>query len=79
MHPTTAIFPLMLLLGVVFGTLGAACAYVISLAEYRKQWLRPDQSAHRMALEVAAVTLAFFVVSALVLGFILGRAAHGSM
>ena len=77
MHSTTAILPLMLVFGGVFGALGAACAYAISLAEYRKQWLRPDQSAHRMALEVAAVTFAFFLGSALVLGFILGRAARG--
>jgi hypothetical protein len=58
-----------------FGALGAAGAYLISYSEYRQRFLRPGQSAQKMALEVAAMTFAFFVVAALVLGLLLGRAA----
>jgi threonine/homoserine/homoserine lactone efflux protein len=63
--------PLFLLLGTVFGALGAVGAYVISYSEYRRRRLRPDQSARRMALETAAVTFAVFFVAAIVLSFLL--------
>ena len=75
MPSATPVLPLLLLLGTVFGALGAAGAYVISYSEYRQRFLRPGQSAKRMALEVAAMTFAFFVVASLVLGLLLGRAA----
>jgi hypothetical protein len=76
MKSVTTILPFMLLMGVVFGALGAAGAYAISYAEYRQRFLRPGQSATRMALQVAGVTFAFFVVAAAVLGLILGQAAR---
>ena len=63
--------PLFLLLGTAFGALGAAGAYVISYSEYRRRRLSPGQSARRMALETAAVTFVVFLVSAIVLSFLL--------
>jgi K+-sensing histidine kinase KdpD len=65
----------MVAIGVVFGALGAAGAYVISYSEYRQRFLRPGQSAQKMALQVAAVTFAFFLVAAVVLGLLLGQVA----
>jgi hypothetical protein len=67
------LLPLFLALGTLFGALAAACAYVISYAEYRQRRLRPDQNPRRMALETAAVTFAFFFVAAVVLAFVLNR------
>jgi threonine/homoserine/homoserine lactone efflux protein len=64
--------PLFILLGTVFGALGAAGAYVISYSEYRRRRLRPDQSARRMALETAAVTFIVFFLAAIALSFVLG-------
>lgn len=66
----TAVLPLFLMLGVVFGGLAAACAFIISYTELRRRFLRPDQNPRRMALQTAAVTFAFFIVAALVLSFI---------
>jgi hypothetical protein len=66
--------PLFLVLGMVFGALGALGAYVISYSEYRRRRLRPGQSARRMALETAAVTFAVFFLAAIVLSFVLGPA-----
>jgi threonine/homoserine/homoserine lactone efflux protein len=71
-----AVLPLMLAMGVVFGGLAAAGAYIISYSEYRQRFLRPGQSAKKMAFQVAGMTFVFFVVSAVVLGLILGRAAR---
>ena len=75
MQPAMSVLPLMLLVGTIFGALGAAGAYLISYSEYRQRFLRPGQSARRMALEVAAMTFGFFVVASLVLGLLLGQAA----
>lgn len=75
MTSTPSVLPLLLLVGTVFGALAAAGAYLISYSEYRQRFLRPGQSAKKMALEVAAMTFAFFVVAALVLGLLLGKAA----
>ncbi len=63
--------PLLLALGSVFGALAAACAYVITYAELRRRFLRPDQYPARMALHTAAVTFVFFIVAAVVLSFVL--------
>jgi hypothetical protein len=62
---------LLLVLGTLFGALAAACAYVISYAENRRRFLRPDQNPRRMALETATVTFSFFIVAAIVLSFVL--------
>ena len=57
-------------LGLVFGLLAAACAYVISYGEYKRNWSFRG-SASRMALRSASVTFAFFFVAAMALGLIL--------
>jgi len=75
MQSTMSVVPFMLLVGTVFGALGAAGAYIISYSEYRQRFLRPGQSANRMALDVAGMTFAFFVVASLVLGLLLGQVA----
>jgi threonine/homoserine/homoserine lactone efflux protein len=66
-HPT---LPLFLALGVSFGALAAACAFVISYHEYRQRMLRIDQNPRRMALGTAAVTFTVFVVASIVLSFV---------
>ncbi len=67
--------PLFLLLGVVFGALGAAAAYLISYSEYRRRRLSPGQSARKMAFETAAVTFVVFLLAAVVLSFVLPGAS----
>jgi len=54
-------------LGAVFGSLAAACAFVISYNEYKNNW-NFRGSAAAMALRSAVVTFAFFFVAALALG-----------
>lgn len=56
-------------LGVVFGLLAAACAFVISYGEYKRNWSFRG-SAVNMALRSAAVTFAFFFVAAILLSVI---------
>jgi hypothetical protein len=56
-------------LGVVFGLLAAACAFVISYGEYRRNWSFRG-SAVKMALRSAAVTFAFFFAAAMLLSVI---------
>jgi hypothetical protein len=51
-------------LGVVFGLLAAACAFVISYAEYKRNWSFRG-SATNMALRSALVTFVFFFLAAL--------------
>jgi hypothetical protein len=54
-------------LGLVFGVLAAAGAFVISYGEYKRNWSFRG-SATRMALRSAVVTFAFFFLAALALG-----------
>ena len=56
-------------LGVVFGLLAAACAFVISYGEYKRNWSFRG-SAVNMALRSAAVTFAFFFAAAILLGVV---------
>ena len=53
-------------LGVVFGLLAAACAFVISYAEYKRNWSFRG-SAWKMAMRSALVTFVFFFLAALLL------------
>ena len=59
-------FQLSAVLGVVLGVLAAACAFVISYAEYKRNWSFRG-SAWKMALRSALVTFAFFFLAALLL------------
>jgi len=63
-------------LGVTFGLLAAACAYVISYAEYKRNWSFRG-SAAKMALRSALVTFTFFFLAAIALFAILQVAAVG--
>ncbi len=71
MNPEPSVLGLFLTVGVVFGALAAASAYVISYHEYRQRMLRLDQHPKRMALQVAVMTFAFIVLSSVVLYFAL--------
>jgi uncharacterized membrane protein YbhN (UPF0104 family) len=70
-NPEPSVLGLFLTIGVVFGALAAASAYVISLNEYRQRMLRMDQHPRRMALQVAVMTFVFIVASSVVLYFAL--------
>jgi hypothetical protein len=59
--------------GAIFGVLAAACAYVISLHEYRQRMLRLDQSAPAMAARTAVTTFVFTFAAALALGWLLSQ------
>lgn len=56
-------------LGAAFGLLAAGCAFVISYAEYKRNWSFRG-SATKMALRSALVTFVFFFLAALGLGLI---------
>lgn len=62
---------LFLALGTLFGLLAAAAAYFIAYHEYRQRFLRPDQNAAKMAVEMAIVTFLFFEAGSVVLWFAL--------
>ena len=53
-------------LGLAFGLLAAACAFVISYSEYKRNWSFRGNAA-AMALRSAAVAFAFFFAAALLL------------
>ena len=53
-------------LGLLFGSLGGACAFVIAYSEYRRNWSFTGNAAH-MALRSAAVTFLFFLLATLIL------------
>jgi hypothetical protein len=65
------ILPLYFGIGVLFGALAAACAYLISYHEYRQRMLRLDQHPRLMALNTAIFTFVFFVIAAVVLSFVI--------
>jgi len=63
-------FQLSVVLGLVFGVLAGACAYVISYAEYKRNWAFHG-SAAKMALRSALVAFVFFFVGAIALSAVL--------
>ena len=65
------VLPMFVVIGVLFGGLASASAYVISYHEYRQRMLRLDQDPRRMALGTAAVTFAVFLIGSLVLSMVL--------
>jgi hypothetical protein len=62
-------FALSASLGAAFGLLAAACAFVISYGEYKRNWSFRG-SASMMALRSAVVTFVFFFLAAIALGFV---------
>ena len=68
---TPETLPLFLGMGLLFGTLAAMSAYLISYHEYRQRMLRPDQNPRRMAMGTAVVVFGFFVIASLVLAFVI--------
>jgi len=56
-------------LGATFGLLAAACAFVISYSEYKRNWSFRG-SATKMALRSAAVAFTFFFFASLAVAFI---------
>lgn len=71
MPPDNPVLPMFLVIGVLFGALAAAAAFVISYHEYRQRMLRLDQNPRRMALGTAVMTFTFFVVASIVLAYVL--------
>jgi len=57
------LFDLSVALGLLFGLLAAACAFVISYGEYKRNWSFHG-SAVKMALRSALVAFAFFFIAA---------------
>jgi hypothetical protein len=57
------------MVGVVFGLLAGACAFVIAYSEYRRNWSFTG-SAVRMALRTAVVTFLVFFLAGLLLPWI---------
>jgi hypothetical protein len=55
------------ILGVSFGLLAGACAFVISYGEYKRNWSFRG-NAVTMALRSAAVAFVFFALAAVALG-----------
>jgi hypothetical protein len=56
-------------LGLVFGVLAGACAFVIAYSEYRRNWSFTG-SAVKMALRTAVVTFLFFFLAGMVLPWV---------
>jgi uncharacterized membrane protein required for colicin V production len=56
---------------VLFGALGAVCAYLIAYHEYRQRMLRVGQSARQLALNTAIAVFVFFVIAAVALSFVI--------
>ena len=65
----TVIFTILILIGLVFGLLGAGIAYLITFNEYKRRDIR-GKSAVREASEVAVFAFVFFVILGVALAFI---------
>jgi len=55
-----------IVIGLVFGALAGACAFVIAYSEYKRNWAFSG-SATRMALRSALVAFLFFLIAAVVI------------
>jgi hypothetical protein len=56
-------------LGVVFGLIAGACAFVIAYSEYKRNWSFSGNAVH-MALRSALMAFAFFFLATLILPWI---------
>lgn len=55
-----------IVIGIVFGVLAGACAFVIAYSEYKRNWSFHG-SAWKMALRTAIVTFALFFLAGMLL------------
>jgi H+/Cl- antiporter ClcA len=58
-----------IVLGLVFGLLAGACAFVIAYSEYKRNWAFAGNAVHQ-ALRTAAVTFLLFFLAGIVLPWI---------
>ncbi len=61
------VFYLLLIIGLIFGSLGALMAYLITYKEWMHHYTSP-KIPRRIALETAVFTLVFFIVVAMLVG-----------
>ena len=66
------IYKILILIGGVFGLLGAGIAYLITFNEYKRRDIR-GKSAAREATEVAIFAFVFFVILSVALGYIFSK------
>jgi hypothetical protein len=65
-------FELAAVLGLVFGTIAAAAAYVIAYAEYKRNWSFRGNAVTK-SLQSALTAFVFFFLAALALAFLFER------
>ncbi len=65
----THVFSLVLVIGVIFGSLGALCAYLITYKEWEHHY-PPPEIPRRMALETAVFTFIFFLALMVIVGLV---------
>ena len=67
---TMEVIYLLLISGVIFGSLGAACAYLITYKEWEHHYSTPEIPC-KMALETAIFTFIFFIVIMVIMGLVI--------
>ena len=63
------VFYLLLIIGLIFGSLGALMAYLITYKEWIHHYTSPEIP-RKMALETALFTFIFFLVVCLIVGLV---------
>jgi hypothetical protein len=63
-------FSLLLIIGIIFGSLGALSAYFITYNEWMHHYSTKKEP-RKMALEIAVFTFGFFMAIAIIAGFFL--------
>jgi hypothetical protein len=63
------VFYLLLIIGLIFGTLGSLCAYLITYKEWEHHYPTPEIP-RRMALETAIFTFIFFLAIMAIVGWV---------
>lgn len=64
------VFYLLLIIGLIFGSLGALMAYLITYKEWMRHYTSPKVP-RRMALETAIFTFIFFLVVCMIVGIVI--------
>ncbi len=62
-------------IGLIFGALASACAFVISYGSYHNQFM-DTRTPMRLALHTAGVTFVFFFVACTLLPWVFGMLRH---